>query len=135
VQAQWLRSALAASTRPYRFVYMHHSPHSSGPNGSQPALQWPYRAWGASAVLSAHDHFYERIVLDGFPYFVNGAGGHSLYGFAAPVPGSAVRYNLDHGAMLVEVTRTEAVFRFIARGGGVVDTFTVGPRNSAASTR
>jgi tartrate-resistant acid phosphatase type 5 len=135
VQAQWLRNTLAASTRPYRFVYMHHSPYSSGPNGSQSFLQWPYRAWGASAVLSAHDHFYERIVLDGFPYFVNGAGGHSLYGFAAPVPGSAVRYNMDHGAMLVEVTRTEAVFRFITRGGGVVDTFTVGPRNSAASAR
>ena len=111
---------------------MHHSPYSSGPNGSQPALQWPYRAWGASAVLSGHDHFYERIVLDGFPYFVKGAGGYSLYGFATPVPGSAVRYNMDHGAMLVEVTRTEAVFRFITRGGAVVDTFTVGPRNSAA---
>jgi hypothetical protein len=135
VQAQWLRNGLAASTRPYRFVYMHQAPFSSGPNGSQPALQWPYRSWGASAIIAGHDHFYERIVLDGFPYFVNGAGGYSLYGFAAPVPGSAVRYNADHGAMLVEVSRSEAVFRFITRTGALVDSFTVAPRSAAAAAR
>ena len=63
-----------------------------------------------------------------FPYFVNGAGGYSLYGFGAPVPGSTVRYNMDHGAMLVEVNRNEAVFRFVTRSGVVVDSFSVAPR-------
>jgi hypothetical protein len=128
VQAQWLQGRLAASTQPYRFVYMHHAPFSSAENGSHPVLQWPYGSWGASAVLAGHDHTYERIMRDGVPYFVNGAGGYSRYAFITTVRGSAVRYNSDFGAMLVEVDRKGAVFKFISRTGVVVDTHTVAPR-------
>ena len=62
------------------------------------------------------------------PYFVNGAGGFSLYAFHAPVAGSAVRFNGDNGAMLVEVDQNAATFRFFTRGGSLVDTHTVAPR-------
>jgi hypothetical protein len=127
VQAQWLQARLAASTSPYRFVVMHHSPFSSGPNGSTAALQWPYRTWGATAVLSAHDHTYERIVRDGLPYVVNGAGGYAMYSFGPPVAGSLVRYNADHGALLVEVSTSTANFKFINRSGNVVDAFAIPP--------
>ncbi len=130
VQGQWLQSRLAASTLPYRVVYMHHAPLSSAQNGSHPTLQWPYRAWGASTVIAGHDHTYERIMHDGIPYFVNGAGGFSLYNFHTPVNGSAVRFNSDNGAMLVEVDQNAATFRFVTRGGTVVDTHTVAPRNT-----
>ena len=128
VQAQWLQSRLSASTLPYRFVYMHHAPFSSGQNGSHWSLQWPYASWGASAVLAGHDHTYERIMRDNIPYFVNGAGGYSMYAFVSPVIGSAVRYNADNGAMLVEVSANNATFRFINRGGMIVDTHVVAPR-------
>ncbi len=90
-QARWLQERLAASTAPWKLVYMHHPPFSSGPHGSHPALQWPYQAWGATAVLAGHDHAYERIIRDGFPYFVNGLGGASIYPLQAPVPGSRAR--------------------------------------------
>ena len=130
VQGQWLQSRLAASTLPYRVVYMHHAPLSSAQNGSHPPLQWPYRAWGASTVIAGHDHTYERIMHDGIPYFVNGAGGFSLYNFHTPVNGSAVRFNSDNGAMLVEVDQNAATFRFVTRGGTVVDTHAVAPRNT-----
>ena len=106
---------------------MHHAPFSSGPNGSSVALQWPYRSWGASAILAGHDHGYERVMHDGIPYFVSGAGGYGLYAFVAAVPGSAVRYNADHGAMLVEVNPNVATFKFITRRGAVVDTYSTGP--------
>jgi hypothetical protein len=128
VQAKWLQDRLAASRQPYRFVYMHHPPFSSAENGSFPPVQWPYGAWGASAVLAGHDHTYERVMRDGVPYFVNGFGGHSRYAFIAAVPGSAVRFNSDFGAMLVEVDRNAAVFKFITRGGSIIDTHTVLPR-------
>ena len=128
VQAQWLQTRLAQSTSPYRFVYMHHAPFSSAQNGSHPTLQWPYPAWGASAVIAGHDHTYERIMRDGIPYFVNGTGGFSLYAFLVPVAGSAVRFNSDNGAMLVEVDQNAATFRFFTRGGSLVDTHMVAPR-------
>ena len=128
VQAVWLQNKLASTTQPYRFVYLHHAPFSSGQNGSHPALQWPYAVWGASAVIAGHDHTYERIMRDGLPYFVNGAGGYALYTFLTPVTGSAIRYNADFGAMLVEVDSKGAVFRFITRTGTIVDTHTVPPK-------
>jgi hypothetical protein len=39
---------------------------------------YPYDG-GADAALAGHHHVYERLVLDGFPYFVNGLGGGSRY--------------------------------------------------------
>lgn len=128
VQAQWLQARLAAATQPYRFVFMHHAPLSSAENGSHPVLQWPYEAWGASAVLAGHDHTYERIARGAITYFVNGAGGHSHYAFLTTVPGSVVQYNADFGALLVDVDRKAAIFRFITRTGTVIDTATVPPR-------
>ncbi len=65
VQAQWLKSALAASTAPWQIVFMHHPPYSSGTgHGSETDLQWPFEAWGADAVIAGHDHTYERILRD-----------------------------------------------------------------------
>jgi hypothetical protein len=124
-QGQWLRSRLSASQSPFNLVYLHHAPYSSSSShGSQVDLQWPFREWGADLVLGGHDHTYERVVRDGFPYWVCGLGGYSLYGFAAtPVAGSASRFNADYGAMLVEADDETATFRFVTQKGAVIDTF------------
>lgn len=123
VQARWLQEGLQRSTAPWKLVYMHHTIYSSSLHGSEPILQWPYREWGASAVLNGHDHTYERVMFDGFPYFVNGMGGADIRTFGAPVPGSTVRYNGDHGAQLIEASATEIRFQFINRSGEVIDDF------------
>ena len=125
IQAAWLQSELAASTACWKLVYMHHPPYSSGAtHGSSTWMQWPYQAWGATAVLAGHDHVYERIVQGGFPYFVNGLGGRSIYAFGTAVSGSQVRYNGDYGAMLVDATEASITFQFISRTGTLIDTYT-----------
>ena len=135
IQGQWLQSQLAASTSSWNVVYMHHPPYSSGANhGSTSAMQWPYQAWGADVVLSGHDHIYERIVLNGFPYFVNGLGGASIYTFGTIVPGSEARYNGNYGAMLVEASESYITFQFITRTGLVIDTYTIGATPTATPT-
>ena len=124
-QARWLRTRLGASDAPWRLVVMHHPPYSSGPHGSTPALQWPFAAWGVTAVLAGHDHVYERIERDGVLYFVNGLGGHpARYPFRAPVPGSRVRYRDQHGAMRVEADACHITFEFIAVDGRRIDAVT-----------
>lgn len=123
-QAAWLQTQLANSTAPWKLVHLHHAPYSSAKHGSQTTLQWPYRQWGASAVLAGHDHTYERLFIDGLPYFVNGLGGKSLYSFGTPVAGSHVRYRDDYGAMLVEASDTCLTFQFINRQKAIIDTFT-----------
>jgi len=106
LQALWLKKQLALSQAPWKIVYMHHSPYSSSVwHGSHKELQWPFNLWGVTAVITGHDHQYERLAADGVIYFVNGLGGHpTLHGFGTPVPGSQVRYNGNHGAMRIEAT-------------------------------
>ncbi len=127
-QGQWLADALAASDSCWDIVYMHHAPYASGRYGPHDRVQWPYRAWGADAVLAGHDHNYERLVIDGFPYFVNGLGGKSRYRFLSVEPGSEVRYNAGFGAMLVEATTQSIVFQFVTTKGQVIDRFEVNKR-------
>lgn len=139
-QGTWLQAGLAASTAPWKIVYMHHPPFSSGNvHGSETAMQWPYEAWGATAVLAGHDHTYERIVRDdngngtNMPYFVTGAGGMSLYGFVTPVAGSQVRYSANYGSMRIQATSASITFEFWAVVGGLatlIDSYTI---NTGAS--
>ncbi|MBW8010374.1 MAG: alkaline phosphatase [Chloroflexi bacterium] len=125
-QATWLREALAESTAPWKVVYTHLPPFSSGHHGSQLALQWPFQEWGASLVLAGHDHVYERLEIDGFPYFVNGLGGSSVrYNFEEPISGSQVRYRQMSGAMLVEASSNQIRLSFINVVGEIIDTYTL----------
>src|SRR5258706_305909 len=124
-QARWLKNGLAGSTSQYNIVVMHHPPYSSGTHGSTTDMQWPFKAWGADAVLSGHDHLYERVIVDGFPYFVDGIGGEDIYAIGTVVPGSQVRFNQDFGAMRVEANNTTMTFQAITRAGVLVDEYTI----------
>ena len=123
-QALWLKDRLAASTAPWKIVFFHHAPYSSGLHGPTDWMQWPFHDWGASVVLSGHDHTYERLSIDGLTYFVNGLGGGAIYSFGAIANGSQLRYNADYGAMLVEANSSQMTFQFINRKGKVIDTYT-----------
>jgi tartrate-resistant acid phosphatase type 5 len=124
VQAAWLKQGLAASTSPWNIVYFHYPPFSSGStHGSITWMRWPFANWGANAVLSGHEHLYERLLVDGIPYFINGTGGGSLYDFGTPIPESQVRYSGNFGAMRVTASDTEILFEFINRVGEVEDSY------------
>jgi hypothetical protein len=122
LQGAWLQQKLAYSASPWNIVYMHYSPYSSGMHGSTSWARWAYADWGADAVLSAHDHTYERLLAHGIPYFVNGLGGGGRYGFEEQLGASEERHNDDYGAMRIEATDTSLVFQFITRDGEVIDT-------------
>jgi tartrate-resistant acid phosphatase type 5 len=128
-QGLWLQSALASSQSPWKLVVFHHPPFSSGICCGDIRLEsdwmrWPFQAWGASAVVAGHSHSYERIMIAGFPYFVNGAGGHGTTPFETnPSPGTVVRYNDDLGAMRVIADQATLSFEFINRSGELIDLF------------
>ena len=127
VQAQWLQAGLASSTLRWKIVFFHHPPYTSASRGNNTALQWPFKQWGATAVLNGHEHHYERIIQSGFPYIVNGAGGRPLSGFSTPIPGSVFRYSANNGAMLIEAGSDSIEFKFysIVSGGTLVDRYAV----------
>ena len=78
-------------------------------------------ARGASVVLAGHDHVYERLVVDGIPYFTNGVSGGPIYDFVVTSQGSQFRYNDDYGAMLVTTDAQQMLFQFFNRGGELID--------------
>ena len=125
IQAIWLQEKLAGSISPWKIVYMHQPPYASAGDGSINWAQWPYKKWGASAVLSGHSHVYERILLDGFTYFINGLGGGPIYAFDEPVVGSQVRFNDDYGAMFAEASERNITFQFVTRGDIIIDSYTI----------
>jgi hypothetical protein len=122
-QAEWLKNNLATSNAPWKIVYFHHPPYSSGYHGPTVHMQWPFKDWGADVVFSGHDHNYERLMIDEFPYFINGLGGGARYPLGEETPGSQVRYRDMHGAMLVDATPSRMTIQFINTAGEVIDTF------------
>ena len=75
VQANWLKAQLAASTATFKIVIIHFPPYSS--NTAYTQLRLPFRTWGASLVVSAHDKNYQRHIIDGLNYITVGTGSNS----------------------------------------------------------
>jgi glucose/arabinose dehydrogenase len=123
IQAQWLQAQLASSTAPWKIVYMHHPPYASTSSEPVDWIRWPFQDWGADIVIAGHDHFYERLEVDGFPYIINGLGGGPIYAFGDTYPGSQVRYNADQGALFVEADKNRVSFSFQTRTGELIDSF------------
>jgi hypothetical protein len=115
-----LQGALAASTACYKIVYFHHPPYSSG-NYEVPRMRWPFHEWGADVVLAAHEHFYERLEVNGFPYFIDGLGGSERFGYLAIRPESQFHFNGDFGAMLITATPTAILYQFFTVAGAPID--------------
>jgi tartrate-resistant acid phosphatase type 5 len=124
-QAAWLKDALAGSSSPWKIVYGHYPPFSSGYYGDTDWMNWPFAEWGADVVLSGHDHTYERLEVEGVLYFVVGIGGGGRYPFISRHPGSLMRYNEQYGALLVEATPEAIQFSFYAIPGELIDAYTL----------
>jgi tartrate-resistant acid phosphatase type 5 len=120
-QAGWLKAEAAKAHGAWQIAYMHHPPYSSGPHGSTLETEWPYHAWGIDLVLAGHDHTYERAIVDGVMFLVNGLGGAHEYEFKAPVPGSLFRYQAENGAQLAVATKDELRITFVNVDGAHID--------------
>jgi tartrate-resistant acid phosphatase type 5 len=129
-QGQWLKARLAASTSCFDLVYFHHCPYSSGYHASRTYMAWPFAAWGAEATFAGHDHDYERLEVDGIPYFVVGTGGLGLRPFpGAPLPETRFRNDQEHGAMLITASSSGTiVYEFWTTAGQKLDSLTVTKR-------
>lgn len=125
IQAQWLKAKLAISTEKFKIVYFHHSPYSSGEHGNTSYMQWPFKRWGASIVLSGHDHTYERLKVNSFTFLINGLGGKSIYNFVSISPYSQFRYNSAYGAQLVTDYDDSINFKFYNINGTLIDSYTL----------
>ena len=119
-ETKWLQSELSKSTVPFKLVYFHHPPYSTGEHGSAVSMQWPYGKWGVDAVLTGHEHFYERVTdktSEKPIYTTCGSSGNThLYGCNVH-PLDSTRFDVKcddqhYGAMKVKATTHMVVFEY-----------------------
>jgi hypothetical protein len=134
IQGRWLEQRLAQSTAPWKLVFAHHAPYSSGRVEDFRHMRWPFKEWGANAVLSGYYHVYERLLVDGLPYFVNGLGGTFISGFGETDVNSRFRYDENNGALLVDASDAQITFRFVNRDGRIVDEYILVKNRMGAKT-
>jgi tartrate-resistant acid phosphatase type 5 len=94
------------------------------PGGTSSVL-WPFKEWGAYAVLSGFYQVYERLSIEGIPYHVIGAGGGWVLDLREVDPNSQCRYNRDNGGMRVEAYEQQIIFRLINRKVELVDSYSI----------
>lgn len=127
IQGQNFQARMALSLMRWKAALFHHPFYTSNSTHAPvAAMNWPFKPWGADIVLTSHAHNYERLVVGGLTYIVNGAGGHGLYGFnTTPDPNSVLRYNAKYGALKLVVTYSSIVGQFWTVDNEVVDEFTI----------
>ncbi|KFE63158.1 metallophosphoesterase [Hyalangium minutum] len=140
-QRAWLEQDLAQSRAPWKIVYMHHPPWSSGDHGSQLTVRREFgplfEQYGVDLVLTGHDHNYERskpMIGDrvatgsekGITYLVVGGGGANLREFSTEKQDwSVLRNNTVHGFLDVDVKEGTLSAKLMTPEGSVVDSFTL----------
>lgn len=138
IQPYWLKDQLENSTSTFNIVYFHHPPFTNTAVGLA-EVNWPFQEWGADIVISGHAHTYERFDKNGFPYVVNGLGGHNdMHCLAGEDqircksippqtkdPDTVIAYNSNWGAMLVSSTNNFLNFTFIDINYTKIDSFIV----------
>jgi len=129
-QMAWLEQDLqaASQTADMIFVSAHEGPYSSKASrtGSlQMRVLLPlFAQYGVTAILTGHDHYYERGFSDGgIPYIITGGGGAGLYAIDEPSddPHTVVTNESTYHYVLVEVTGQVVRFQAKNPDGGVID--------------
>lgn len=132
-QVGWVEQQLQASTARWKLVVLHHPLYSSGKrHGSnlklRKKLEPLFVRYGVHAVISGHDHIYERVKpQQGIHYFVTGAGGKTRRGgvdLHSPI--RAMSYDEDNHFMVLEADHEQLRFEAISETGSVIDAGVIG---------
>ena len=144
-QINWLKSDLAANTKPCTAAYFHHPLVSRGNYSGYTQVRPIYDAlYAAKAdlVLVGHDHNYQRYgkmnpsqvaAADGFRQVLVGTGGRSFYSLSGSHALLQASNANTHGVLKLTLTATGYTGDFVPRAGSsYTDTFS-GTCNKAGS--
>jgi predicted phosphodiesterase len=130
-QVAWLKNDLAATDKPWKFVFYHQAMYSSGPHGheswvnaARARLTPIFEQNGVDIVFNGHDHDYERTQpIHGVVYIVSGGGGGQLYQ-VDPQPFSAFAESTYH-TVFVKIDRCTLTLQAIKPDGTIFDSTTL----------
>lgn len=124
VQYNWYKAAVGQATEPWKIAYFHHAPYScNNDSDNSEWMQWDFESMGTSAVLTGHQHVYQRFSKKSskdHPYITNGAGGTELKHHCSKLGsdfGKEQYITGEYGAILAEATDTTITFFFYTTDG------------------
>jgi calcineurin-like phosphoesterase family protein len=130
-QETWLRSDLAAASKPCTLAYWHRPLFTSGANhgpdtGTRPLFQALYD-YDAEVVVTGHNHQYERFApmsptgaadsTRGIREFVAGMGGADHYSFGSVQPNSQARNSDTFGVLKFTLHAQSYTWQFVPVSG------------------
>lgn len=137
-QYNWLVRQLETHQDRTVVVIMHHPVYSSGPHGDEKGfnllLPTLFKKYSVAAVLSGHDHMYERSGKDGIHYIVFGGGGYKLYNVESFNPNS-IMVRKTHGFLVFQPDQDIMTVRAIDIDGNEIDRFTFAIKSKAEADK
>lgn len=127
-QYSWLESDLAGSDRPWKFVVFHEPAWSAGGNtndkNSQEYLSPLFEQYGVAIVVSGHNHYYARCVVNNVQYITTGGGGVPLDDYELGSP-SVVMADKSHHFVRYEIFKKQLITTAIREDGSVIESFAI----------
>jgi acid phosphatase type 7 len=135
-QTAWIERELSAARQDplvrHIFIVMHHPPFSISLHGGHRDLRerWTplFEKYAVSAVLSGHDHVYERAEHNGIRYFVSGGGGAPLYPRSPKAKqidkDNVLRFERAYNFLRVNVTASQIEVAAVRVDGTLIETTT-----------
>ncbi len=138
-QIEWLRDELSKSKERWKIPFFHHPIYSSGGRHGpdlplREQLEPLFIQYGVDAVLTGHEHFYERIKPQhGIVYFISGGAAKLRKGNIRKSEITATGFDRDRHFMLMEIVGDHLYFQTISRTGLTVDSGVVSDREIQAT--
>jgi len=125
-QYQWLVNQLKASNGKWIIILLHKPGYSAGGHGNdkvvQKQLQPLFEQYGVKLVLTGHNHYYARALVNGVTHITTGGGGAPLYD-----PDSSKKFVLytekTYHFCRINVSQNRLVVDVIRADGSLIESF------------
>ncbi len=126
-QYNWIVNDLNTTTKKWKIVVMHKPGWSAGGGHSnnttvQNVLQPLFVQTGVQFVLTGHNHYYSRAVVNGIEHITTGGGGAPLY-TPNPTKDSIVKVDKSYHYCYLDVKGDTLSFAAVRSNGSVIETF------------
>jgi hypothetical protein len=128
-QYNWVKADLAATTKTWKIVMIHEPGWSAGGGHAnnttvQTDLQPLLVQYGVAMLLSGHNHYYARAMVNGVVELTVGGGGAPLYSPASGQPNIAT-YTKAYSLAEFTITGNTLTAKVLNNSGVTIDTFTI----------
>jgi hypothetical protein len=128
-QYNWLKADLAATTKTWKIVMIHEPGWSAGGGHAnnttvQTDLQPLLVQYGVAMLLSGHNHYYARAMVNGVVELTVGGGGAPLYTPASGQP-NIVTYTKAYSFAEFTISGNTLTAKVVNNSGVTIDTFAI----------